>query len=82
MQRLEKQDIVMNEVEEGEHLCVKYKFDLDLELKVIERYDFDNHRMPISVVLRNYKGGKYYGASKSACSCPPILAELPTAVYL
>ncbi|KAH7488978.1 Polyamine-transporting ATPase 13A2 [Phytophthora ramorum] len=45
---------------EGEQPCVKSKVDPGLELEFIKRYDFDHHRMSMSVVVRNRKSGKYY----------------------
>uniref|UniRef100_M4BQF0 P-type ATPase A domain-containing protein n=1 Tax=Hyaloperonospora arabidopsidis (strain Emoy2) TaxID=559515 RepID=M4BQF0_HYAAE len=45
---------------EGEQPYVKSNMDRDLELEFIKRYDFDHHRMSMSVVVRNRKSGKYY----------------------
>ncbi|KAE9327735.1 putative cation-transporting ATPase 13A3 [Phytophthora fragariae] len=45
---------------EGEQPCVKSKEEPGLELEFIKRYDFDHHRMSMSVVVRNRKSGKYY----------------------
>ncbi|KAL3660752.1 hypothetical protein V7S43_014155 [Phytophthora oleae] len=45
---------------EGEQPCVRSKVDPGLELEFVKRYDFDHHRMSMSVVVRNRKSGKYY----------------------
>ncbi|CAI5728956.1 unnamed protein product [Peronospora destructor] len=45
---------------EGEQPYVRSKVDPGLELEFIKRYDFDHHRMSMSVVVRNRKSGKYY----------------------
>ncbi|CAI5700453.1 unnamed protein product [Peronospora effusa] len=45
---------------EGEQPFVRSKVDPGLELEFIKRYDFDHHRMSMSVVVRNRKSGKYY----------------------
>ncbi|GMF15576.1 unnamed protein product [Phytophthora lilii] len=45
---------------EGEQPYVKSKVDPGLELEFVKRYDFDHHRMSMSVVVRNRKSGKYY----------------------
>ncbi|KAF1785411.1 P-type ATPase, cytoplasmic domain N [Phytophthora cactorum] len=45
---------------EGEQPLVRSKVDPGLELEFVKRYDFDHHRMSMSVVVRNRKSGKYY----------------------
>ncbi|EGZ11144.1 hypothetical protein PHYSODRAFT_337897 [Phytophthora sojae] len=45
---------------EGEQPCVRSKVDPGLELEFVKRYDFDHHRMSMSVVVRNRRSGKYY----------------------
>ncbi|EEY67512.1 cation-transporting ATPase, putative [Phytophthora infestans T30-4] len=45
---------------EGEQPYVRSKVDPGLELEFVKRYDFDHHRMSMSVVVRNRKSGKYY----------------------
>ncbi|RLN66613.1 hypothetical protein BBJ28_00021017, partial [Nothophytophthora sp. Chile5] len=45
---------------EGDQPYVKSKADPGLELEFVKRYDFDHHRMAMSVVVRNRKTGKYY----------------------
>ncbi|ETL78750.1 hypothetical protein L917_20504 [Phytophthora nicotianae] len=45
---------------EGVQPYVRSKVDPGLELEFVKRYDFDHHRMSMSVVVRNRKSGKYY----------------------
>ncbi|KAG6583087.1 P-type ATPase (P-ATPase) Superfamily [Phytophthora cinnamomi] len=45
---------------EGEQPYVKSNVETGLELEFVKRYDFDHHRMSMSVVVRNRKSGKYY----------------------
>ncbi|RLN20395.1 hypothetical protein BBI17_009970, partial [Phytophthora kernoviae] len=45
---------------EGEQPCVKSNVDPNLGLEFVKRYDFDHHRMSMSVVVRNPKSGKCY----------------------
>ncbi|CEG45877.1 p-type atpase (p-atpase) superfamily [Plasmopara halstedii] len=45
---------------EGVQPFVRSNMDSALQLEYIKRYDFDHHRMSMSVVVRNRKNGKYY----------------------
>ncbi|KAI9918223.1 hypothetical protein PsorP6_011522 [Peronosclerospora sorghi] len=45
---------------ENEVPYVKSNVDPGLELEYIKRYDFDHHRMSMTVVVRNRRSGKYY----------------------
>ncbi|TDH69884.1 hypothetical protein CCR75_008585 [Bremia lactucae] len=45
---------------EGVQPCVRSKKDPELQLEFIKRYDFDHHRMSMTVVVRNHKSNKYY----------------------
>ncbi|CAI5741640.1 unnamed protein product [Hyaloperonospora brassicae] len=46
--------------EEGAQPYVRSNTDRELELEFIKRYDFDHHRMSMSVVVRNRKSGRYF----------------------
>ncbi|CAH0519300.1 unnamed protein product [Peronospora belbahrii] len=45
---------------EGEQPYVRSNVDPGLELEFIKRYDFDHHRMSMSVVVRNRRTGNFY----------------------
>ncbi|TMW55563.1 hypothetical protein Poli38472_010445 [Pythium oligandrum] len=45
---------------EGEQPYVKSPTDAGLELEFVKRFDFDHHRMSMSVVVRDHKTNKHY----------------------